>query len=232
MNLFNKINKHKDNRNQKYIFNSMMNFAKEVLLESKNDNNTYKVHPLVDVIRLIGKKVQNKYLIELTNVDCFSRLESKNIYNIFFNSKNRNDQYIFNSIIKKDTVKEINLSKDLIITFPWKRERLIRTITYLGENRARLWRQDNNHSVQLILPIGLCLVSSGNHSIASGIIQGEGQIKTDRIYDISKIYEHVFCDGINYIRTKDNSIISSVDDVEMAAIFEIGRLMKDNSISY
>lgn len=40
------------------------------------------------------------------------------------------------------------------------------------------------------------------------------------------------CDGVNYSRKEDGFIISPVKNAEIAAIFEIGRLMKENSICY
>jgi hypothetical protein len=44
------------------------------------------------------------------------------------------------------------------------------------------------------------------------------------------VYEYVYCDGVNYYREED--IILPVKNAEIAAIFEIGRLMKENSINY
>ena len=80
--------------------------------------------------------------------------------------------------------------------------------------------------------MGIAWVYGGNHSISVGIIQGKGSIKPKAVYDISDVYNYVHCDGINYYRKEDGFIISSVKNAEIAAIFEIGRLMEENSISF
>lgn len=54
----------------------------------------------------------------------------------------------------------------------------------------------------------------------------------DRMGLWSAVYDYVDCDGVNYYRKEDGFIISPVKNAEIAAIFEIGRLMKENSITY
>ena len=99
--------------------------------------------------------------------------------------------------------------------------------------RLKQWRQDdNNHHVELWLPMGIAWVYGGNHSISAGIIQGRGEIIPRHVYDISEVYDYVYCDGVNYYRKEDGSIISPVLNAEFAAIFEIGRIMAEHSISY
>lgn len=39
-------------------------------------------------------------------------------------------------------------------------------------------------------------------------------------YDISAVYDHVACDGAYFRRTHNNSVITSVADLEMSAIFD------------
>jgi hypothetical protein len=77
--------------------------------------------------------------------------------------------------------------------------------------------------------MGIAWVGSGNHSISAGIIQGKCHIIPENVYDISNVYEYVYCDGVNYYRKEDSSIISPVTNAEFAVIFEIGRIMTGNS---
>ena len=93
------------------------------------------------------------------------------------------------------------------------------------------WRQDWNHDIEYWLPLGIGWVKGGNHSITSGIIQGEGTIIIEEVYDISAVYQHVICDGDTFRRQHDGSKIASVKNVEFAGIFEIGRLMLQNGVS-
>lgn len=126
----------------------------------------------------------------------------------------------------------LKLGVDLILPCPWNREGLIRNLSGLriGGTWGK-WRQDWNHRVELWLPMGIGWVFGGNHSIAAGILQSTGQVKPEITYDISDVYDHVTCDGLDYRRSYDGSIIDRVSDLEMAAIFEIGRIMLEHDIS-
>lgn len=83
--------------------------------------------------------------------------------------------------------------------------------------------------MELWLPMGIAWVRGGNHSISTGIIQGSGIIQPTGIVDISNIFNHIYTDGMNYYRKSDHQIISQVKNIEFAAIFEIGRIMKEKS---
>ena len=69
-------------------------------------------------------------------------------------------------------------------------------------------------------------VHGGNHSIAAGIAYGTGEITPEEIYDISPVYDQVECDGTAYRRVHDESIIGDVPNLEMAILFEVGRMMR------
>lgn len=115
---------------------------------------------------------------------------------------------------------------DLLLPWPWSRGRAIKSLKNLRPGGAwGSWRQDANHWVELWLPLGIGWVQGGNHSITAGIVQAKGRIKPRTTYDVSEVYKHVVCDGLHFKRTYDNSIIGPVVDLEIAAVFEIGRLI-------
>ena len=88
------------------------------------------------------------------------------------------------------------------------------------------WKyDDSNHDVVLWEPIRVGWVYGGNHSIAVGVLQGRGSVKPADTYDVSALYDHVVCDGRVFRRKHDQVVISEVASIEMAAIFEIGRLI-------
>ena len=80
--------------------------------------------------------------------------------------------------------------------------------------------------------MGVSWVNRGNHSIAAGIIQGAGTLIPESVTDISNVYDYVRCDGRHFIRSEDSSVIAPVRNAEFAAIFEIGRMMRDNHLSF
>jgi len=96
-----------------------------------------------------------------------------------------------------------------VLPWSWKKLRLVTCIAQIGEGRPRgQWHQyQNNHYVDLWLSMGVAWVYGGNHSISAGIIQGKGEIIPRYVYDISDVYDYVYCDGVNYYRKEDGSII-------------------------
>jgi hypothetical protein len=231
-------------RLQQEKFERIISFAKSVLEESSENPNIFSQfdskgneHPILDVIRLIGKNIQTKYLSSLLYFQDETDLPSLFPEELFFESKDVlafPDQTFSDLIIEQKNSKEIYLNKDLVLPWSWKRGRLVSTISNIGyKRRWGEWKQDKyNHHVELWLPLGIGWVYGGNHSIASGILQGSGSLIPYRTYDISPVYDFVYTDGKYYYRKADNTIICPVKNVEFASIFEIGRLMKEYCISF
>lgn len=72
----------------------------------------------------------------------------------------------------------------------------------------------------------------GNHSIAAGIFNFQGEVIPTIVEDISGLNNYVYCDGTYYRRKDNNEIISQVKYFEFGIIFEIGRLMVEKNISF
>lgn len=225
-------------------FNNIIKFASEIINNAKI--NKYDEHPIFDFIRILGRGMQSDYMKYIFYYDCeggehnVPMLECSSVgFNIRESLIGDNGEFIkFNDLINEvKSKKKLNLSKDLILPWPWNRERMCNAITKIGKGRKwRQWKQDyGNHYVEVWLPIGIAWVSGGNHSITTGIIQG-GELEPE-YYDISKVYKYIKCDGKNFIRTKTNSIINNeiicpVTNVDFAAIFEIGRMLVERGISF
>ncbi|KGP77458.1 MULTISPECIES: DUF6710 family protein [Paenibacillus] len=126
----------------------------------------------------------------------------------------------------------INLGEDPVLTRPWHIDRLLRAFLCIGENKEYGdWTQDDNHRLELWLPFGVTFVNSGNHSITTGILNNEGQIKLDldEIYRMeNEVFHNISCDGVNYTRVVDNSHLAPVTNLALAAVFEIGKLINKN----
>jgi hypothetical protein len=229
---------------QQEIFQNILNFAHNVLDNTEGNHNLYKEyyykgneHPILDVVRLIGKNTQTKYLTSLLYCEDETELQGLHSDLAFFDQTSfylDGDKRLYHVKKEVKNTKEIRLNKDLILPCPWKRERLIDAISNIGEERRwGEWKQDfKNHFVELWLPLGIAWVNGGNHSIATGIFQGNGTVKPESTYDISEYYDYIYTDGRNYFSKKDNLVIAPVEDVDFAAIFEIGRLMIAKSITF
>ncbi len=118
----------------------------------------------------------------------------------------------------------VSLQEDIIITKPWNKERLLNSISSTGEYKTiDNWTQDNNHQVKLYLPFRIAIVTSGNHSIARGIIDSNEKLKTNDIYDCSELLKFVSSDGYYFYETNSKIKIQKVKDVKFAAIWEISK---------
>ncbi|AVK51271.1 hypothetical protein AXY43_26465 [Clostridium sp. MF28] len=223
----------------KYNFDNIINFAKEIL--ESNVSKDAKQHPIFDVIRILGRGLQTDYMKYLLYIDGD---EDNSVHGLSWSSvgfqeraciSNNQGKYLNIHDLKEEVKckKKINLSTDLILPWPWHKDRLIRALIDIGEGRKKKkWKQDfNNHFVEVWLPMGIAWVNGGNHSITMGIVQG-GELEPEYYYDISDVYKYVYCDGENFIRTEDNKVIAKVTNVEFAAIFEIGRLLVEKGLSF
>lgn len=224
---------------KKQLFDNIIKAAQKVIDTSKNFDK--ENHPICDMIRLLGRKLQStemEYLFWYGDVD--SKLPDLNPENIFFPSNVLLDKDDINRIITFHSLrnevqcdKYINLSTDLILPWPWHKERLLDSLKNIGNGRVSgIWKQDeSNHNVTVWLPMGICWVHGGNHSITIGIVQG-GSLKPNYWYNISAIYKYVKTDGNYFYRISDNKKLYPVQNVEFAAIFEIGKMMYENNICF
>jgi len=120
--------------------------------------------------------------------------------------------------------KVLSLSSDIVIPLPWRRDSMVGLLVGKRDFSSGVDRfvQGPNHVVELWLPLNIAFVKNGNHSIAAAILAGTGSINAT-VYDISKIYNYVGCNGVYYFRKDNNQVISPVRVVEFGAIFELGR---------
>jgi hypothetical protein len=220
-----------------------MEFAKAVLMRAEKSRQhygrelTFETHPIIDVIKLLGRKIQTDFLSNVLyweNDAPQTYIDSSDVFFPADTPLTKDGQYIHGLKRKLQLIRQVHLGRDLVLPCPWRRSRFINCIATIGEGRLNgTWKQDEtNHFVELWLPLGIAWVHGGNHSIATGIIQGVGEIPPETIYDISEVYNYVHTDGQYYFRNEDQSIISEVHSIEFATIFEIGRMMKERSISF
>ncbi|WP_195945929.1 DUF6710 family protein [Paraclostridium bifermentans] len=228
----------KDNLSDKEKFDNIMSLAKEII-----DNYSYDYnhdHPILDFIRILGRRIQSDYMGYLLysgkEENSTRDLEPREaMFPIYKVTRDEDGNYIkidsLIDIIEYD--RKINISTDLILPWPWRRDRIYNCLTNIGKGREwGIWKQDDyNHWVNVWLPMGIAWVGGGNHSITVGIVQG-GELKPEYYSDISRIYKYIECDGENFRHTYGGEVLSKVKSPEFAAIFEIGRIMCEKGISF
>ncbi|WP_390904926.1 DUF6710 family protein [Paenibacillus polymyxa] len=165
---------------------------------------------------------KKEYLYEESNLN-----KSIDYWTMVEKSRN-NGRSILEEIHKSKQQIMVRLGADPILTRPWNIGRLIGAFLNIGEGKeSGDWIQDpNNHRVELWLPFGVTFVSSGNHSITTGILNNEGQLNVDNVYKMDfEVLNSIQCDGVHYFRKKDGSLIAPVNNLSLAAVFEIGKLI-------
>lgn len=132
------------------------------------------------------------------------------------------------------------LGRDPILACPWHDGRLIAAMSFIGTGKLDQaaaerkcyggpWRQDDNHRVILWLPWRIGFVVGGNHSLAAGILTGEGLLTPDRVDDFSCLLDLMECDGTAFRDRHTKAHLAPVMNVRHAAVFEIGRLIARSS---
>ena len=119
----------------------------------------------------------------------------------------------------------VDLSIDPVICCIWKTERVESALKNTGDgcmlpysHNENIFKYDqSNHYVTHIYPLGINVVSNGNHSIFSGLIKKKGIVKITSVIDVS---ESIFANqGLEKIK-------------EIRIIKEIGKLIKQRNLDY
>ncbi|CCF16470.1 conjugal transfer inhibition FipA domain protein [Brevibacillus laterosporus GI-9] len=232
----------RDHDIQKKQFDRMLSIANDIFRKAEQHEvkDGYK-HPILNYVKLLGMNLQTAYITNLLYEDDHGEIKKYPSITPWFpffelsakvslDGKSMYDM-IFHEVDNKCF--EIDLNRDLVLPWPWNISRYVNSISSIGKSRPwGKWKEDTlNHYVQVLLPMGICFVEGGNHSITSGIINGEGKLIAKNVYDFSEIYNYVYTNGIQYRRLEDDSVISNVTNLEFAVIFEVGRMMLKHGVS-
>lgn len=218
MNIFNRRKNKLENR-----FHNIMEMARDIAQENPNG--------LHDLIRALLRPIQSEHLIAVAEVEQHTAPPAIAGPSFFFNCFEviQLDQYW----VEPTPLVEISLAKDIVLATGWERRRYCSALAHIGtKKKLGAWRQDPNHVISVWLPWRIAFVCGGNHSITAGILAGEGQLKANEVFDLSPVFDLVACNGQTYINQKTKESIAPVDDYRKAAVFEIGRLIKDSTFMH
>ncbi|MCD7037316.1 hypothetical protein LRQ20_03020 [Pseudomonas sp. MAFF 311096] len=215
-------------------FNHLMNVANKIA--EINPNGLY------DLIRAILKPLQAEQLLGVAErgQDAVPLIEAGH----FFGSAVRDhlfseDGMKWMGVPQEKEMFVLHLSRDIVLPSPWSLNGYISALATIGSTKAGdmgvrgyrrsdyqgPWQQDANHRVEMWLPWKIAFVQGGNHSIAAGILAGEGEIIPDSVFDMSHLLGTLRCDGHSFFRIDNGDLVGSISDPRKAAVFEIGRLL-------
>jgi len=188
-----------------------------------NVANQLPLSGLPDLLRAIARPTQSDFILGVAEegTNARSGLDErwfffKDIYKLLY-------VHEMHKIEMNNHDYPLSLATDIILPWPWNLNSYINTLSIIGTEKGKPWKQDNNHRVTVWLPWKICFVETGNHSITSGILAGEGTIIPEHVYDMSYLFSMVRTDGVYwYIDDKKNELVRSY---RHAAFFEIGRFL-------
>lgn len=175
------------------------------MCEGKEDNETY--------IRFVTTAIANKRKWDLVTATLRHGQDGAPMYNVLnYLFSGSWDLFFAIDLTCKET-KEIDLSKDPILPWPWAESRVEDRLEYFSDDEIH-WRQDTNHQAIYFPEIGVTFVESGNHSIALGIIKGEGKLMA-RVGSLAKVFELI--ERVED-KIKVNGKFFPIADFEMTAV--------------
>ncbi len=117
----------------------------------------------------------------------------------------------------------LSLASDMVLPWPWSMN-CYKGCLRIGSRQGNPWYFDSsNHIVELWLPWRIGFVKGGNHSLAAGILAGEGLLLPERVFNMQDLLSRVSTDGVEWFG--DGRPVEKVRDWRTAAFYELGRLV-------
>lgn len=195
---------------------------------------------LTDLVRAIVRPYQSDYLLAVAEggTDARPDFEEKSLFGEEVRRRMFSDIGNYRLVRLPEEHFQIHLARDPVLPWPWKHDRYVSALAEIGTakidpadiwNRyhSGAWRQDSNHRVALWLPWGIGFVQGGNHSIAAGILAGEGVLTPAYVFDMSYLFSEIYADAESYREMGTGRKLGPVLNQRLAALFEIGRLMHE-----
>lgn len=124
-----------------------------------------------------------------------------------------------------------------IVLNPWKHERITSNILNISTKANEFDYENNKNNIknEYYFPIGAVVCQGGNHSQYSTKLKGSGITKIESAIDISKLYDYITFDGLQFTYTFPEEepytdTISLNDNLSFygGVLYEIGRLLNGN----
>jgi len=128
------------------------------------------------------------------------------------------------SIAEKDKDKYlIKLNKDIIFTNPWNSKGIVSHLGNIG-HKVKFNEDVTNHWVVIFYPMRVCFVQNGKHSIAQGILTGEGVLHATSYIDLTEKLNLYSYDGFYWINEKTKKT-KHVYNHDFGLVWEVSKLL-------
>ena len=82
---------------------------------------------------------------------------------------------------------------------------------------------ENNHICRYYDGMDFAVIDNGNHSISAGHILERGYVRAE-VYDIRKMFPHIYTDGIYWYNFHTKEPIVKADDFRICTLYEIAKI--------
>lgn len=193
--------KHTEKRPTASTFHHILDFANQLA----NTNPA----ALFDLVRLLLRPLQSELLISAVENELHGARHEIETFKFFMPYGPAQIQLALDCPKLNPDDFLIQLNRDPVLPCPWHRDRYAGTLSNIGtRKKCGQWKQDNlNHYTSIWLPWGVVFVGGGNHSIAAGILGGEGNLTPTEVLDMGKLLDQVSCDGKHFRSSITNEVL-------------------------
>jgi len=112
------------------------------------------------------------------------RKSDTDLTRLFQGPLNRQGQQLEDLWVEVPVPEPVRLGDGLVLTRPWEPERYARALLRSGPGwQDPTWAQQGDQDQELYFPWGILDVGNGNHSAASGLLLGDGQLEAEIAWD-------------------------------------------------
>lgn len=218
----------------------VVQFARETMREGREASPEQRRMALQSVIKICVQQFQAERMAKVL-VGRHADAQDSNPFEALFRSHSRLDPRVR---ALRDLTRErkgeavVRLADGLAITAPWRTDRLgwalLRYGTGWGRSRSAFrWQQQSDQSGTVYLPWGIYCVGNGNHSAASGMFWGDGELRTAHISDWTPLLEQVRLTQKGLVRVEDTErVVLASSAWPILALIGLGPLLIEQGGTY
>jgi len=118
----------------------------------------------------------------------------------------------------------VSLADECVVVVPWDRRRLRSSVETVGAQGFEF--DDRNHRAWYFVPLDICWVFNGKHSIAAGVGLRRGHIRAFEC-DVSVLFDHVRTDGACWYSRHSGERLGALCDFRIGVLFELARKRRE-----
>lgn len=209
-NLFRFNSNFKKNREK---FTHFMSYVQQ-FKQSNEVDDEYQKHIFSDFMKVALKPIQAKHMTYAYSCAEHSAPES-----IYIDDWFNNNTSLHNFFVPVNTRNHLLcLKHDIVLPTVWSPRSIVLNTGQIADG-FHDFVQNDNHYVTILLPFRIGFVRGGNHSIALGILNGNGSIIPDKAIDITPLLKEINFNGTHWVM--ENKIIGQPRYVEFGWVWEV-----------